>query len=120
MESRLPCIIEWGFIIILYVFFCNKKIVVTLIEKCGFKARVNGNLRTACEIENIPLRNFPEWQRPMLISFILWWFCYFCEFGRQYICVSDLVTVGNETTLVFYYGFDPTNIQHMLMEVKSE
>merc|ERR1711892_195305 len=63
-----------------------KAVVSKLVERIGYRACDFGTLAISREIENIPLSLFPEWQKPLAISSLLWVFLYALEFGRYYLC----------------------------------
>ena len=75
-----------------------------LIERMGYRSYDFGPLAMAGEMENMPLSLFPQWKAPLLISTLLWFFLYFLEFCRYYICPH------NEWG---WYPFSPKHITNL-------
>ena len=80
-----------------------------MIEKIGFRAKICGKLTAAHFIENLPLTLFPEWQKPTLISTLIFVFFYIFSFGRNYLCVYE----GDDV----HYGWNNEEIAGVFLKV---
>ena len=59
----------------------NEK-VTRLVRNTGFTPVDMGALRSAREIEDIPMRRFESWKRPLLVSFIIFLVCWLGDLYR--------------------------------------
>ena len=59
-----------------------KQKVNDLIRQMGYIPVDRGSIRSAREIEDIPVRQFPEWKTPLVISFSLFIVFFLLAFGK--------------------------------------
>ena len=59
-----------------------KERVLRLVRDTGFTPVDMGALRSAREIEDIPMRRFPSWKMPLLISFCIFLVCWLGDLYR--------------------------------------
>ena len=59
-----------------------KERVLRLVRDTGFTPVDTGALRSAREIEDIPMRRFPSWKMPLLISFCIFLVCWLGDLYR--------------------------------------
>lgn len=57
-----------------------------LIRQMGYIPVDRGSIRSSREIEDIPVRQFPEWKTPLIISVALFIVCFLLAFGKFQIC----------------------------------
>jgi len=57
-----------------------------LIRQMGYLPVDRGSIRSAREIEDIPVRQFPEWKTPLVISVVLFIVDFLLSFGKFQIC----------------------------------
>jgi len=57
-----------------------------LIRQMGYIPVDRGSIRSAREIEDIPVRQFPEWKTPLVISFSLFIVFFLLAFGKFQVC----------------------------------
>ena len=53
-----------------------------LIRQMGYLPVDRGSIRSAREIEDIPVRQFPEWKTPLVISVVLFVVDFLLSFGK--------------------------------------
>ena len=53
-----------------------------LIRQMGYHPVDRGSIRSAREIEDIPVRQFPEWKTPLVISVVLFIVDFLLSFGK--------------------------------------
>jgi len=76
-----------------------KEDVCTMIEAMGHHPVDYGTLITSRQIENIPLSLFSAWHCPLLISTLIWFFLYFIQFWRSYMCSNNMIGWYPEETI---------------------
>ena len=59
-----------------------KERVMKLVRGMAFTPVDMGALRSARDIEDIPMRRFPSWQMPLLISFCIFLLCWLGDLYR--------------------------------------
>jgi len=57
-----------------------------LIRQMGYIPVDRGSIRSAREIEDIPVRQFPEWKTPLIISSVLFTVLFLLSFSKYQVC----------------------------------
>lgn len=59
-----------------------KQKVNDLIRQMGYIPVDRGSIRSAREIEDIPVRQFPEWKTPLIISSVIFVLLFLLSLGK--------------------------------------
>ena len=82
----------------------GKKTVGVLLAKLGYQVCDMGSLEQARTIENIPLSLFPEWRKPIIVSFLIWIFYFLLTFSRYHFFLDNNV------------GWEPEGLQNIFVK----
>ena len=67
----------------------NAKAKISQLIRClGFTPVDRGSLQKSRKIEDIPVKRFPNWKYPLIISFIVFLWFFLIGFGKFEVCFT--------------------------------